>query len=203
MQACVVLALAILVLGPVQESITLEVRTFDGPNDVSELTRVVVHRAGDREQPVGRVNIGPNRTVSVSPGIYDAQAIREQSGRVVNIRWAERLVVMPYPDEKGHHLEVVNFQTGYGALEIRDKSGRRPEADVGLFPPKDHSRPVALPVRTPTSALFVVRAGEYDVFVMRGARGSWHPGIDVPLNRTRLWIVPDAASPGTAGPLVR
>jgi hypothetical protein len=203
MHAWVMLALAVVALAPLQQSITLEVRTFDGPTDVSHATRVIVHRAGDREQPVGRMNAGPNRTVSVAPGIYDAQAIREQSGRVVDIRWAERLVVLPYPDEQGHHLEVVNFQSGYGALEVRDTNGRRPDADLALFPPKDHSRPAALPVSTATYALFVVRAGAYDVFVKRRAGDSWHSGIDVPANRTRLWIVPEAPGPGTGRPLVR
>jgi hypothetical protein len=191
MQAWLFLPLALLALAPVQESITLEVRTFDGPTDVSEVTRVIVHRAGDREQPVGRVDLGPNRTVTVSPGIYDAQAIREKSGRVVNIRWAERLMVMAYPDEKGHHLEVVNFQSGYGALEVRGASGRGPEAVVALFAPLDHNRPAAQPAINPRYALFVVRAGEYDVFVRRGARDSWYTGIDVPLGRTRLWLVPE------------
>jgi len=191
MQAWLMLPLAILALAPVQQSITLEVRTFDGPTDVSEGTRVVVHRAGDREQPVGRVEVGPNRTVTVTPGIYDAQAIRERSGRVVNIRWAERLIVMAYPDENGHHLEVVNFQSGYGALEVRGTSGRGLEADVALYQPKDHSRPAAQPAITPLYALFVVPAGEYDVFVKRGAQGNWHPGVDVPHGRTRLWLVPE------------
>lgn len=191
MQAWLILPLAVLALAPVQESITLEVRTFDGPTDVSRVTRVIVHRAGDREQPVGRVDLGPNRTVTVAPGIYDAQAIREQSGRVVNIRWAERLMVMAYPDEKGHHLEVVNFQSGYGALEVRGASGRGPEAEIALFAPEDHNRPAAQPAITPRYVLFVVRAGEYDVFVKRGGRDTWHPGVDVPHGRTRLWLVPE------------
>ena len=66
---------------PVQQSITLEVRTFDGPADVSDATRVVVHRAAQRDQPVGHINPGARPTVTVPPGLYDAQVIREQSGR--------------------------------------------------------------------------------------------------------------------------
>ena len=42
---------------------------------------------------------------------------------------------MPYPDEDGHHLEVINFQNGYGALEVRGATGRGPEADVRYIPP--------------------------------------------------------------------
>jgi hypothetical protein len=190
MQAWILLALALLAFVPVQQSITLEVRTFDGPAEVSDATRVVVHRAAQREQPVGQINPGARPMVTVPPGIYDAQAIREQSGRVANIRWAERLVVMPYPDESGHHLEVTNFQNCYGALEVRGQTGRGPEADVALYTTSDHGKPAAAPLTTSTYALFVVRAGQYDLFVKRDSGGTWHPGIDVPIGRTRLWIVP-------------
>ena len=190
MQPWGILALALLALAPIQPSITLEVRTFDGPVDVSEGTRVIVHRAGDRQQPVGRVNLGQNRTLMVAPGIYDAQAIRERSGQVVNIRWAERLIVMSYPDEAGHHLEVVNFQSEYGALAVRGGSSAPLDSEIALYLPQDHDMPAAMPATRAAYALFVVRAGEYDVLVRRGARASWHPGIDVPRDRTRLWIVP-------------
>ena len=57
-------------------------------------------------------------------GIYDVQAIHEREGSVLDIRWANHLVVMPYPDEPDHHLEVINFRNGYGALQVR-ASGRR------------------------------------------------------------------------------
>ena len=127
------LALVLLAFAPFQQSITLEVRTFDGMADVSDATRVIVHRAAQRDQPVGQINPGARPMITVPPGIYDAQALREQSGRLANIRWAERLVVMPYPDENGHHLEVINFQNGYGALEIRGATGRGPEVDVALY----------------------------------------------------------------------
>jgi hypothetical protein len=197
MHARVVLALAVVALAPHQESITLEVRTFDGQMEVSRATRLAVHRAGERGEPVVRVDVGADGPVRIPPGLYDAQVVREQSGRVTNIRWAERLIVLAYPDEKGHHLEVINFQNGYGALEVRDASGRRPDAEVMLFPPRDHAHPAALPATTAIYALFVVRAGEYDVLVKRGAQGTWHTGVDVPMDRTRLWIVPEPARPGS------
>ena len=108
------------------------------------------------------------------PGIYDAQAIREQAGRLANIRWAERLIVMPYPDENGYHLEVINFQTGYGGLEVRGATGRGPEAEVALYTASDHDKPAAAPLTTSMYALFVVRTGEYDLHVRRGGSA---PGI--------------------------
>ena len=184
------LALALLGHSSAEQGILLEIRAFDGVTDVSEASRVIVHRAGERERPVGQIGAGAGRTVKVPPGIYDAQAIHEVAGRVVNIRWAERLVVMPYPDEAGHHLEVINYQSGYGALEVRGGNARAPAADVALFAPKDHTQPAGAPMVTATYALFVLRAGVYDIFVKRGAKGIWHPGVDVPLDRTRLWIVP-------------
>ena len=190
MQTCVLLALALLTFLPLQQSITLEVRTFDGTADVSDATRVVVHRAAQRDQPVGQINPGARPTLSVPPGIYDAQAMREQTGRLANIRWAERLIVMPYPDENGYHLEVINFQTGYGALEVRGSTGRGPEAEVALYTAADHEKAAAMPVTTSMYALFVVRTGEYDLLVRRGGLSAWHPRIDIPAGRTRLWIVP-------------
>jgi hypothetical protein len=190
MQVWVLLALALLTFLPVQQSITLEVRTFDGTADVSDTTRVVVHRAAQRDQPIGQITPGGRPTITVPPGIYDAQAMREQAGRLANIRWAERLIVMPYPDENGYHLEVVNFQPGYGALEVRGSTGRGPEAEVALYAAADHERPAATPMTTSMYALFVAKTGEYDLLVRRGDLSAWHPRIAIPAGRTRLFIVP-------------
>jgi hypothetical protein len=40
-------------------------------------------------------------------------------------------------------------------------------------------------------ALFVVPAGRYDLRVGPDERPAWHAGLDVPLDRTRLWIMPE------------
>jgi hypothetical protein len=190
MRIPLLLALTLLLAQPAQPLLTLEIRAFNGSDDVSAATRITIHRAGQRDQPVGRLAIGGPRTLKVPPGIYDAQAVHEQDGRVVGIRWAERLVVMPYPDEAGHHLEVINFVSGYGALELRGAAGKRSDADVALFTPADHERPAATAASQENYALFVVPVGRYDVQVRRNNRATWHAGIDVPLDRTRLWIVP-------------
>jgi hypothetical protein len=96
------LALACAVVPAAPQLLTLEIRVFRGMEEVTAETRITVHRAGERGDPVARAPIGEARAVMrVPPGIYDAQAIQERDGRVVNIRWAERLVVMPYPDEEG------------------------------------------------------------------------------------------------------
>jgi hypothetical protein len=190
MPASLLLLLALLAAPFSQALLTLEVRAFSGLEDVSDKSRIIVHAAGRREQAVGHIAAGSPRTVRVAPGIYDAQAVHEQGGRVVGIRWAERLVVMPYPDEAGHHLEVINFQTGFGALQVRNAKGAAPEAKVALFRSGERSGATSSALAGGPYALFVVRAGIYDVQVTRGTRVVWHAGIDVPLDRTRLWIVP-------------
>jgi hypothetical protein len=193
MPGILVLVIALLAGHPAQEQLKLEIRTYRGSEDVSAATRVIVHRAGQREKPVGQMSRGSKRTISVAPGVYDAQAIHEErDGKVLNIRWVERLVVMPYPDEGGHHLEVINFMNGFGALQIRwaGNGGPGPNTDVALFTADEHSQPAAVPTTPGPYALFVVRAGQYDVLVRRGTAVTWYQGIDVPLDRTRLWIVP-------------
>jgi hypothetical protein len=192
MSSLLVLLIALLAGHSAQELLKLEIRTYRGTEDVSTATRVIVHRAGQREKPVGQISPGSRRTIGVAPGLYDAQAIHEKDGRVLNIRWAQRFVVMPYPDEDGHHLEVVNFMNGFGALQIRwsENDAPRSDIDVALFTADEHSQPVAVPTTPGPYVLFVVRAGQYDVLVRRGIALTWHQGIDVPLDRTRLWIVP-------------
>ncbi len=171
-----------------QTTLTLELRVFDGADEVTSQTRLKLHRAGERADVVAQTNPGQRVELTIGEGIYDAQAIREQGDQVVSIRWANRLVVMPYPDEGGHHLEVVNFKSGFGALQIRSRDGSR--SDVALYAAGSRSKEVASPIAGRTYTLFVVPAGKYDVFV-KGTRSVWHAGIDVPLDRTRLWLVPD------------
>jgi hypothetical protein len=95
---------------------------------------------------------------------------------------------MPYPDEPGHHLEVINFRNGFGALQIRAAGGGQP--DVALYEPGKRDKPVAAPLTRSTYLLYVVRAGSYDLLARGPARSAWHPAVDVPLDRTRLWVTP-------------
>jgi hypothetical protein len=190
--------LALLLAGspaPGPTTILLEIRVFDGTEDVTATTRVAVFRAGEREAPLARLELRDGRkTLEVPEGFYDVQAVRGRDGRVVTIRWAERLVVMRYPDERGHHLQVINLRPGFGALQIRAREGEAPP-DVRLFPEgrrgsgddKEGQRPVV----TAGYALFVVPAGRYDLRVGPDERPAWHAGLDVPLDRTRLWIMPE------------
>jgi hypothetical protein len=170
--------------------IMLEIRAFDGAEEVTEQTRITVHRAGERTSPVAQIAPREGRLeIQVPPGIYDVQAIRERDGRVAGIKWAERLVVMLYPDEAGHHLEVVNFGSGFGALQVRVKgSGAVPE--VAAYAAGARDKDAAPRHAGPGYALFVLPAGSYDLQARVGNRIAWHSGIEVPLDRTRLWLVP-------------
>jgi hypothetical protein len=174
-----------------QPPIEFEVRVFDGAQEVSGETHLTIYRAGERNEAVAQVAPRGNRLAAdVPPGIYDLQAVQERGGRVLNIRWAERLVVMRYPDEAGRHLEVVNFKPGHGALEIR---ARQPNIvpDVALYPPGVRDKEVPTKIVGPGYALFVVPSGKYDILVRTDGRSTWHADVDVPLDRTRLWLPPD------------
>lgn len=171
------------------KQLTLELRTFNGIEEVTAETRATVHRAGDRGEPLMHAGKASGRVqVRLPAGIYDVQAIHERDGRVLNIRWANRLVLMPYPDEPGEHLEVINFKNGFGALQIRESSGGRP--DVALYEPGNRDKPAAAAFSSPTYVLFIVRAGAYDLLARAAGKSTWHAGVDVPLDRTRLWVTP-------------
>jgi len=184
------LALALIVALTVQAPapLTLRIRVFNGPDEVTSETRVNVFKAGERQNALAEVRGRATIETSVPAGIYDVQAIRERDERVVSIRWAERLIVMPYPDENGVHLEVVNFQNGFGALEVRSHDPGIP--DVAIFTGGTRQQEAGRRMDGTNYALFVVPAGRYDLRVRRQGQTTWHPDIEVPADRTRLWIVP-------------
>lgn len=190
-----VLALAVLLSAGASDAseLVLELRIFNGPAEVTEHTRVTVHRAGDRARPLVQASgaQGPIE-LRVPEGIYDVQAIEEREGQVVSIQWAHRLVVMPYPDEKGRHLEVLNFKSGFGALQVRVRDGELPE--VNLHSGASRDRIAGIPLKGPGYTLFVVPAGVYDLTIKRADRTTRHTDVEVPRDRTRLWLVPDTMS---------
>lgn len=170
--------------------IFLEIRVFDGIEEVTRSSRVTVHRAGDRTEPIAQFATGSARLeTEVAPGIYDVQAIHEDAGRVLNIRWAERLVVMPYPDEDGRHLEVLNLKSGFGALQVRGKGLSSPPV-VAVYPAGARDKEAGTRIVGRDYALFVLPVGKYDVQTRATDRSSWYSGIDVPPDRTRLWLLP-------------
>ena len=180
--------LTVVFLTPPTASIHLQFRVFDGPQEVTTETRIKLFKSGERQSAVAELGADQPHEADVAEGLYDAQAIHEKDGRVVSIRWAERLVVMPYPDEQGAHLEVINFHAEFGALQVRGRSDATPVA--ALFPVDAHQREAAQPLAGSGYLLFVVPAGAYDLRIGRGDHVAWHPAVDVPRDRTRFWVVP-------------
>ncbi len=175
--------------GQAGTKLLLEVRVFDGAEEVTTHTRLTVHKAGDRSEALPHLSTGDGRLqLEVPPGIYDAQAIHVRAGRVLNIRWANRLVVMPYPDEQGHHLEVINFKNGYGALQVRRPAGGT--FDAAIYEAGKREKPAGISYSGRQYLLFIVPAGVYDLEVRTSGSTNWQSGLEVPLDRTRLSIVP-------------
>ena len=177
---------------PQSETIRMEFRVFDGAVEVSAETRLRVRPSGSTE--TGRVVEGGPLAAELPAGIYDVQAVRQRAGQVVSVRWAEKLVVMAYPDEGGRHLEVINFASEHGALQLRWPQGQTPEpSGVTVTVTKGgESRPT--PARTihgPGYALLVLPAGTYDIRILRtGKDPVVLPSIEVPADRTRMKVVP-------------
>lgn len=170
-----------------------EFRVFDGADEVTAETRVRVYPSGTREAGA-TVDAGQAR-VTLPAGIYDAQAIRQRQGQVLNIRWAERLVIMPYPDEQGLHLEIINFKPRFGALQLRPGgTGATAQSayDAVVYAAGERAREAARPIAGEDYVLFVIPAGRYDVRVrVRPRPGGeaadrWLLDVEIPEDRMRL-----------------
>src|SRR2546430_9016480 len=125
--------------------LSLQIRVFNGLEEVTAETHVKIFPAGEHEKPITDTTVAvPVVRVTVPPGFYDAQAIRERDGRVLTIRWAERLLVMAYPDHAGPSLEGIHFPKGVGAPGGCARDG--PGAGAAAFPagtPPPTTRPPA------------------------------------------------------------
>lgn len=172
-------------------AIRVEFRVFDGATEVTPYTRIRVRPSGSDE--TGRVVTGDDLTLDLPPGIYDAQAVRQDNGQVVNVRWAERLVIMAYPDEGGRHLEVINFTDGYGALQLKWPEGEAPDPAGVAVTLSNPGEPRPIPARLLHGLgylLLVVPTGRYDVHIMQpGKDNVTLPNLEVPENRTRMKII--------------
>jgi hypothetical protein len=173
-------------------SIRTEFRVFDGTHEVTPETRLRVRPSGSSE--AGRIVDGNELMLELAPGIYDVQAVRQESGQVVGVRWAERLVIMPYPDEGGRHLEVINFTNRFGALQLRWPDGQAPDpAGIAITVSKGgDTRPIPTRVLHGLGyLLLVLPADSYDVRIARpGQQPIVLPNVEVPSDRTRMKVIP-------------
>lgn len=176
---------------PRPATIRTEFRVFDGLTDVSAETRLRVRPSGSTDP--GHLVEGSPFAIDLPPGLYDVQAMRHQAGALVSVRWAEKLVVMAYPDEGGRHLEVINFASEHGALQLRWPDGHAPApAGVAVTATRGGaSKPT--PARLfhgPGYVLLVLPSGTYDVRLTRpDADAIVWPGVEVPADRTRMKVI--------------
>ena len=100
--------------------LALDVRVFRGASEVTAGTTVTVFKAGNRTQgrPVPQT-AGPERRIPLPAGQYDLQLVQQEDGKVIGISWTSLRLLVDYPGEYQRHLEVLNFEKGWGALQIR------------------------------------------------------------------------------------
>jgi hypothetical protein len=184
-----ILALAILIAQDPGAVVHVEFRVFAGTEEITATTRVRVMRTGTREKPITVLEGKPLQT-SLAAGIYDVQALRMRPEGIIAIKWSERLVMMRYPDEGGRHLQVINFDRGYGALQLRAADGPIDAYAVDVFPAGTRTD-AAAPLAGPEYRLFILRAGRYDIRVRhagadRDTDAHWLLDVEVPADRTRM-----------------
>jgi hypothetical protein len=180
-----------IVIPPGGPNVRLQLRVFDGVNEVTRETRLRLYPAGRRGTPI-RLTLGPDRAyeADVPVGLYDVQAVRSKAAdSIAGVRWVERMLVQKYPDEPGRHLQVVHMREGFGALQIRPEGTdpSPPGWSAVATPPGVPGTEVGKARALGPDLLLVVPAGTYDVkVVLPSAEPAWIAGIDIPDARTRL-----------------
>lgn len=153
--------------------LTLEVRVFDGAKEVSSECRVIVYPSGERAK--AQTASAPLHW-TLPPGRYDAEGVLAHESVVEKVKGAIGWTLQPYPDEQDSHLEVINFQSGYGAVKIvpvRERVMAAAQAEASV----DFSR-LLIPVSrgqsaSPASSRFdgtIVRGSSYWLLVAPAGR---------------------------------
>lgn len=111
--------------------LALDVRVFRGATEVTRDTNVTVYPAGNRSggKRLAQGTSG-ERQIPLPAGHYDIQLVQQTGGKVTGISWTSLRLLVDYPGEHQRHLEVINFEKGWGALQIR-QAGPREDATVG------------------------------------------------------------------------
>ncbi len=182
------------IAGSAQSPVTAEFRVFEGTEEITHRTRLVVMPAGEPER---RQTVAESKrpTVMLMPGLYDVQALKLEGNAVTAIARVDRLMILHYPDEGSRHLEVINFAAGYGALQLRSASQPPGAYSFAVYPAR--TRHLRAPPAAAGSdyALFVLPAGSYDVHIRDGGTSSspdteqWQLDVQIPPERTRLKVI--------------
>ena len=170
--------------------VELIVRVFDELNEITAHCQIAVYPADTRDAPlVPDLRPGTGHHIEVEPGLYDLQITWRRPDDTVAIEWAEHLSVLWYPDEGGHHIEVINLQPVFGALLVRppaawldtDRDWR-----VSAFLHGGVGRAGFEPVDGTDHLLFILPAGRYDLVAGLGSTELRVTDVEVPAQRTRL-----------------
>lgn len=173
-----------------QGPLRMEIRIFNGFDEVTPTTAVQMYPAGSRDKPLPTTRSGQSLVAEVSPGAYDVQATWQPDGKVIGMRWALGLYVERYPDEAGRYIAAVNLKPEHGALQLRPKSGSGKMAwDVWVFKTGSLT-PVGRPVHGDGYTLIALPAGRYDVSVRSGVRSTSVNNLEVVADRTSLHHIP-------------
>ncbi len=166
--------------------LALDVRVFRGATDVTRETNVTVFPSGARTngRPAPLVANGA-RQLSLPVGRYDLQLIQHQDGKVSGIAWTTLRLLVAYPGEEGPHLEVLNFDKDWGALQIREGATRPsgPGPWSARLLRKDGSE-IARGVAGDGYQVLVAPAGTYDVAIARPGSPVLMRDVEVRANMT-------------------
>ena len=172
-------------------TVLLQLRVFAGPEDITKESRLLLFPRGQRTGEIP-TTLGADQAfeATVAPGFYDIQTIHERKGQVAGIRWVEHVLVQRYPDEYGRHLQVLNLNAEFGALQIRPAPNEAAATrgwTATAHPPGDAVREVAKARPVGSDLIMVLPAGRYDIRVSLGDRSTtWMRDVDIPADRTRL-----------------
>jgi hypothetical protein len=170
--------------------LALDVRVFRGSTEVTRETKVTVFAAGTRTN--GRdVPLIPSgeRQLSLGAGQYDLQMVQHQDGKVGGIAWTTLRLLVGYPGENGRHLEVLNFDKSWGALQLREYGSTvsgAPAWSARLL--RKDGTEVARSVAGDGYHVIVAPAGMYDLAIA-GARTPMHlRDVEVKANLTETRV---------------
>jgi hypothetical protein len=188
MTATFLLWLAVVAGGLMQAAtpLSLHVRVFRGHAEVTRDTAVTVYPAGARiNGQVAPIVAGGERRLPLAAGQYDLQLVQHDDGKVSRIAWTTLRLLVDYPGEAGHHLEVLNFEKDWGALEVRaggpHQSG--PVAWRARLQGKDGTD-VASGEAGDGYQIVVAPAGTYDLVIEGGAGPVRIENVEVKANLT-------------------
>ena len=189
---CVLATLALLSVASTRAqppAVTLQVRVFDGVDEVTADTKITAYVTGDRTSALVATFASESHSLELQPGIYDLQITRDEIDDTASVKWYKHLWIQHYPDQLAGHLEVLNLQAVFGTLLVRPPKGwldnGRPW-HVGAFLTEGEGRSGFEPIESEEQRLFILPAGHYD---MRARQGAWEltrEAVEVPAGRTRL-----------------